>query len=153
MTQSGSRARTAALNVRWPLVLYALVRDQWAVLAADSCCSHREVVPSWIVGHPGTEQTLAIFPVVQVLLDVCCCASKWASNMVKDLCAVVGCRVGDCRNGERVERMSLGHEHEAAFGVVVSAAGLADHPYRFSGWAGTGGARMFLGIGVVDTVT
>lgn len=64
MTHSGSRRSTAALNALCPLVLYAVVRDQWSLLAADSWVSQREVVPSWMVGQPGTEQTLAILALV-----------------------------------------------------------------------------------------
>lgn len=60
MTHSGSRLSTAALNALCPLVLYALVRDQWSLLAADSQSWQREVVPSWMVGQPGTLQTRAI---------------------------------------------------------------------------------------------
>lgn len=62
MTHSGSRLSTAALKALCPLVLYAVVRDQWACLAADSCVSQREVVPSWMVGQPGTLQTRNVVP-------------------------------------------------------------------------------------------
>ena len=70
MTHSGSRLSTAALNALCPLVLYALVRDQWSLLAADSQLSQREPVFWWAVGHDGTLHTRQRSAILALVYEV-----------------------------------------------------------------------------------